>query len=63
MGKYDHRMLYVDLNWKYIFKHKVDVTQARGRQLSTKNRRMTKQYLTTLNKLEKKQEYTRGSKR
>ena len=41
-GKYDHRMLYVDLNWEYIFKHKMDVTQAQGRQLSTKNRRMTK---------------------
>ena len=54
MGKYDHRLLYVDLHWKYIFKHRMDVTQARGRQLSTKNRRMTKQYLTTLNKLEKK---------
>ena len=63
MGKYDHRLLYVDLHWKYIFKHRMDVTQARGRQLSTKNRRMTKQYLTTLNKLEKKREYTRGLKR
>ena len=54
MGKYDHRVLYVDLDWKYIFKHKMDVTQARGRQLSIKNRRMTKLYLRTLNKLEEK---------
>jgi hypothetical protein len=54
MGKYDHRMLYVDLKWDYIFNHKIDVTQARGRQLSVKNRRVTKLYLKTLKKLEKK---------
>ena len=54
MGKYDHRLLYIDFKWDHVFKHKVDVTQAQGRQLSTKNRRITKLYLKTLQKLEKK---------
>jgi hypothetical protein len=54
MGKYDHRFLYVDFRWEKVFKHKIDITQARGRQLSTNNRRVTKKYLQTLHKLEKK---------
>ena len=54
MGKYDHRLLYVDIKWEHIFRHKPDVTQARGRQLSVKNRRITKLYLKTLQALEKK---------
>jgi exonuclease III len=54
MGKYDHRLLYVDLKWEYVFNHKVDVTQARGRKLSIKNRRITKLYLKTLTELEEK---------
>ena len=54
MGKYDHRMLYADIRWDHIFQHNVDVTQARGRQLSVKNRRITKLYLKTLCSLEEK---------
>ena len=53
-GKYDHRLLYVDLKWDYVFNHKTDITQARGRQLSVKNRRITKLYLKTLTSLEAK---------
>ena len=60
MGKYDHRLLYVDFKWDHVFKHKTDVTQARGRQLSVKNRRITKLYLTTLQKLEKKSGIHKG---
>ena len=60
MGKYDHRLLYVDIHWDHIFKHKVDVTQARGRQLSVKNRRITKLYKKTLKALEKKAGVYRG---
>lgn len=54
MGKYDHRLLYIDLRWEQVFKHKLDITQSRGRQLSTNNRRVTKKYLKTLHKLEQK---------
>ena len=54
MGKYDHRLLYVDIKWAHIFNHKPDVTQARGRQLSIKNRRITKLYKKTLVALESK---------
>jgi hypothetical protein len=54
MGKYDHRLVYVDFHWKKVFKHKIDTTQARGRQLSSNNRRVTKKYLQTLHKLEQK---------
>ena len=54
MGKYDHRLLYVDIQWDHLFKHKTDKTQARGRQLSVKNRRITKLYTKTLKALEKK---------
>ena len=63
MGKYDHRLLFVDLKWDHVFKHKVDITQARGRQLSTKNRRITKLYLKTLSKLEEKSGIYNGVKK
>ena len=54
IGKFDHRLLYADIQWDFIFKHKADVTQARGRQLSVKNRRITKLYTKTIKALEKK---------
>ena len=54
MGKYDHRLLYVDIQWDLLFRHKTDGTQARGRQLSVKNRRITKIYTKTIKALEKK---------
>lgn len=60
LGKYDHRLLYVDIHWDFIFKHKADVTQARGRQLSVKNRRITKVYKKTIKALEKKAGVYRG---
>ena len=60
MGKYDHRLLYVDFKWDYVFNHKPDITQARGRQLSVKNRRITKLYLKTLTALEEKSGIHRG---
>jgi hypothetical protein len=63
MGKYDHRLLYIDLNWDYVFQHKLDVTSARGRQLSIKNRRITTKYLNTLQKLENKAGIHRGVKK
>ena len=63
MGKYDHRLLYVDLKWDFLFNHKIDVTQARGRQLSAKNRRITKTYLKTLLKLEDKAGIYKGIKK
>ena len=63
LGKYDHRLLYVDLKWDFLFNHKLDVTQARGRQLSVKNRRVTKLYLKTLQKLESKAGIYKGLER
>ena len=54
MGKYDHRLLYVDIQWDYLFKHKPDLTQVRGRQLRVKNRRITKLYTKTLKMLAQK---------
>jgi hypothetical protein len=63
IGKYDHRLLYVDFRWERVFRHKLDVTQARGRQLSTNNRRVTKKYTSTLLKLEKKAGIHKGISR
>ena len=63
MGKYDHRLLYVDIRWDHIFRHKADATQARGQQLSVKNRRVTKMYLKTLKSLENKSGIHRGMKK
>ena len=63
MGKYDHRLLYVDIKWEHLFNHKPDITQARERQLSTKNRRVTKTYLKTLTNLEKKAGVYKGLER
>jgi hypothetical protein len=54
MGKYDHRMMYIDIKWDCLFKHKPDNTQARGQQLSVNNRRITKLYTKTITKLEQK---------
>ena len=60
MGKYDHRLLYVDIQWDHLFNHNIDNTQARGKQLSVKNRRITKLYLKTLTALEERSGIYKG---
>ena len=63
MGKYDHRLLYVDICWDHLFNHNVDETQARGKQLSVKNRRITKLYTKRLLELERKAGIYKGVER
>jgi hypothetical protein len=63
MGKYDHRMVFVDIQWDLLFKHRADMTQTRSRRLSVKNRRVTKLYMKTLKDLEKKAGIKKGLER
>jgi hypothetical protein len=60
LGKYDHRLLYVDINWDNLFRQRPDPTQARGRKLSIKNRRVSNCYKNTLKKLEEKAGVSKG---